>query len=515
MSNNVKCPSCGADIELSEALTGQIEQDIKARYQEQAAKQNQELHQQKKLLEKQADELATKQAAIEEQVSDRLKEERKKIIETERNKVIAEQEESNRALQQELTEKTSKLSEANKKELELLKQQKELQEKTENIELEVQRKIAEERKKITDEASKKATEELELKMKEKDELIESIQKQQEQIAETERKKILAEQAEANKAIQDELAEKTKKLTEANKKELDLLKKQQELEEKSENIDLEVQRKISEQRKKIAMEATEKATEEQMLKIREKDDLIKAMQEQVENLKRRADLGSQEAQGEALEGELKDLLEREFPFDQIEEVKKGARGADVVQVVHNSSGKECGKILWESKNTKDFQKPWIEKLKKDQQQTQADIAILMTIAMPSGIKSFGLYEGVWTTDYKSATGLALALRQGIIEANRQRIITAGRNSIKDVVYNYITSQEFSMHISSVMNSYKQMQEDLESEKRAMARIWKRREKQITTVLDNVSGMYGSIEGIVGTQKALPSMGVMELDSIAED
>ena len=413
MANNIKCPNCGTDIELTEALTDQIEHEMKAQFQKQADKQGQELKKQKQLLEKKAEELAEKQAGVDEQVSERLKAERKKISEVERKKVIAEQEDATQALKQELAEKSSKLSAA------------------------------------------------------------------------------------------------------NKKELSLLKHQQELEEKSENIDLEVQRKIAGSRKKILAEATEKAAEQQMLKLREKDDLIKTMQEKLESLKRRAELGSQEAQGEALEEELKDLLIREFPFDRIDEVKKGARGADIVQAIHNGSGNECGKILWETKNTKDFQKPWIEKLKKDQQQAQADIAVLMSVALPAGIKSFGLHEGIWITDYKSSTGLAAALRQGIILASRQKAITAGRNSIKDVVYDYITSQEFSLHISSVVNSYKQMQADLEKEKNAMARIWKKRDKQISTVLENVSGMYGSIEGIVGTQKALPAIDVLELENITEE
>ncbi len=441
-NQNIKCPNCGTEIKLTEALTGQIERDIKDRYQAQANQQQQELQKKKQLLEKQSSELEAKKEAIEQQVSEKIQAEKTKLAE-----------------------------------------------------------------------QRKALESQQLQIEEK--VADQLRAERKGIAESERKKILAEQAESNKAIQAELDEKSKKLSEANKKELELLKQQRQLQEKSEKIELEVERKINEERKKIAADASEKASEEQKLKMREKDDLIKAMQDQVENLKRRAALGSQEAQGEALEDELKELLEREFPFDRIEEVKKGARGADVVQIVHNPSGKECGKILWESKNTKDFQKSWIEKLKKDQQQAQADIAVLMSIALPGTIKNFGLQDGIWISDYKSTTGLATALRQGIIDANRQKAITVGRDSIKDVIYNYITSQEFALHISSVMSSYKQMQEDLESEKRAMARIWKKREKQIITVLDNVSGMYGSIEGIVGTQKALPPIETMDLEQIGDE
>ncbi len=277
----------------------------------------------------------------------------------------------------------------------------------------------------------------------------------------------------------------------------------------------MEKKIAEQRKKIAEEAVKKASEEQMLKMREKDDQLEAMRKKIDELKRKAEIGSQEAQGEALEEELQEYLERTFPYDKFVEVKKGTRGADVLQIVHNTSGKECGKILWESKNTKDFQKTWIDKLKKDQQQAHADIALIMSVALPDSIDCFGRYEDVWLTDYKSSVGLVTALRQGLIEATRQKVITIGRDSIKDVVYNYVTSKEFALHIKAVVNSYKQMQEDLESEKRSMTRIWNKREKQISTILHNITGMYGSIEGLVGSQKALPEIETLSLEAIIDE
>ena len=238
-------------------------------------------------------------------------------------------------------------------------------------------------------------------------------------------------------------------------------------------------------------------------MREKDDQLASMKKQIDELKRKAEVGSQEAQGEALEEELKEYLERTFPYDKFEEVKKGAKGADVLQIVRNPSGKECGKILWESKNTKDFQKTWTSKLRSDQQDANADIAVIMSVALPSEIKSFGMYDSIWVTDYKSVKGIATALRQGLIEATRQKAITLGRDSIKDVVYNYVTSKEFSLHIKAVVNAYKQMQQDLEAEKRSM------------TILDNVTGMYGSIEGIVGNQKALPEIESLSLETIADE
>jgi hypothetical protein len=413
----IKCPKCGTEIPLNEAITGQIEQSIKLKYEAETVAKDKEIQAKLKEIKQQAKALEEKQQAIDEQVD------------------------------QQVSEK-----------------------------LKAERKI---------------------------------------IAEAEREKILDEQAEQTKALEGELEEKNLKLKEFQQQELELRKQQRKLQEEKEAFELEATRKLDEERKKITKEAGEKAAEEQMLKMREKENLIKAMQEQIESLKRKAETGSQEAQGEALEQQLQEYLESSFPYDKFEEVKKGARGADVLQIVHNSSGKECGKILWESKNTKDFQKTWIPKLKNDQQEAKADIAVIMSVAMPEEVATFGTYEGVWITDYKSITGLATALRQGLIEATRQKAITVGRDGVKDVIYNYITSREFTLHIQAMVTAYKQMKEDLESEKRSMSRIWSKREKQISTILDNITGMYGSIEGLVSNQKALPTIDTLSLESIVKD
>jgi hypothetical protein len=149
------------------------------------------------------------------------------------------------------------------------------------------------------------------------------------------------------------------------------------------------------------------------------------------------------------------------------------------------------------------------------EARADVAVIMSVALPNDIKNFGMYEGVWVTDYNSVMGLATALRQGLVEVSRQKAVTAGRDGIKDVVYNYVTSQEFALHIRAVVNAYRQMKDDLESEKRSMLRIWNKRDKQISAVLENVTGMYGSIEGIVGASKALPTINALSLDAIGED
>jgi len=409
----IKCPKCGAEIPLTEALTNQIEGALRTQLEAETNKKTIELENRKQALDKHARELEVKELSITEQVAEQLKAERRKI------------------------------------------------------------------------------------------------------AELEKTRILAEQSEQTKALEQELEEKRKQLTKANEKELELRKQRRKLEEEKAAIELTVQRQLDIERKKIIEKVSKEAADEQQLKMREKDDQLTAMKKQIDELKRKSEIGSQEAQGEALEEELQEYLERSFPCDNFEEVKKGARGADVIQIVHNSSGRECGKILWESKNTKDFQKGWTMKIKSDQQEANAEKAVIMSVALPGEVKSFGLYDGVWITDYKSAIGLANALRQGLIEATRQKAITAGRDSIKDVVYNYVTSQEFNLHIKTIANAYNKMKEDLETEKRSMIRIWNKREKQISLILENVTGMYGSIEGIVGNQKALPEIKTMSLDAIVNE
>ncbi len=408
----IKCPKCGAKIPLSEALTTQIEDSIRAQYEAEAAKKSQELEKEKQVLRKQKAELEKQRQSIEEQVNDQLKAERKKITEQERAKIIAEQ------------------------------------------------------------------------------------------------------SEQTKALEQELEEKRKQVIQANKKELELRKQQQKLEEEKAAMELTVQRQLDAERKKIFEEAGQKAAEEQQFKMREKDDLIKSMQGQIENLKRHAEAGSQEAQGEAMEGALRDILQQTFPFDRIEEVKKGHRGADILQVVRNTTGKECGKILWESKYTKDFQKGWIEKLKKDQQEEGAEIAVITTMTLPKEMNKFGPLENVWITDFASAMGLSAALRMGLINAAREKALTDNQESLKGIIYKYVTGQEFALQIRSVAEAFIRMQGDLNKERRAMERIWKSREKQIETVLSNISGIRGSLEGYIG-QKFLPSLETLSLEAVELD
>lgn len=314
------------------------------------------------------------------------------------------------------------------------------------------------------------------------------------------KQIVSEQTQS---LQNEINEKNAKLLDANKKELELLKKQRLIEEKTQNLELEVERKLASERKRIFDEISQKLTEENMLKMREKDDQFNNMKKQIDELKRKAEVNSQEAQGEALEGALKDTLQQMFPHDNITEIKRGIKGADVLQKVFYNN-KECGSILWEAKNTKEFQNKWIDKLKQDQQDAKADIATIISIVLPKEIKNFDKLNDIWITDYKSAMGLATALRQTLIMVTREKARAKYQNSMKDVVYDYVTGNEFSMRIKLIVAAYVEMQKDIETEKRSLNRIWAKREKQNSLVLENLSGIRGEIEGMVGGQKQLPEI-----------
>lgn len=438
----ITCPKCNAQIPLTEALTGQIESTIRAQYEADAAKKTAELEKERQALAKQQKDIEARWQALDEQVDEKLKAERKKIADE-------------------------------------------------------KKALASERQQIEDEVAKREKE-----------LRSTLTKQL-------KAELAEEQAEQTKALEDELQEKTKKLSALQKQEIELRKRQRELEQKQEELELANQRKLDEERKTIEEKATKRAAEEQRLQIRQKDNLIKSMQNQIAELKRKAETGSQERQGEALEEELQELLERSFPYDTFEETKKGQRGADILQKVRNKIGKLCGSILWESKNTKDFSKAWIDKLKTDQQRRNADIGVIMSMALPKEIESFDFHEGVWITNYRSAVGLARALRQGLVEVARQKIISAGQDSIKDVLYQYITGQEFAMHIKAVVNAFNRMQADLEREKHAMLKTWKNREKQIQLVIQNVSELYGSVEGYIGGKKQLPRIEPLSLDTVASE
>ena len=308
-------------------------------------------------------------------------------------------------------------------------------------------------------------------------------------------------------LNEQLEEKTKNLKEAQRQELELRKRQRELVEKEEKLELELSRKIDAERQKIIQKTSKEFEETHRLKDAEKDKQLDDMKKQIDELKRKSEQGSQQMQGEVLELELEESLKEEFPFDVIEPVAKGVKGGDIIQTVKTQSGRICGKILWETKRTKNWSESWIQKLKDDQRDAKADLAILVSETLPKGFHHFRLISGVWVTDILSAVSLALALRVVLIQVARERETQVGKKEKMELAYNYLTGQEFRNRVEAIVESFTAMKADLEAERRAMLKIWAKREKQIERVISNAAGMHGDLQEIAGS--SLPTIKMLEL------
>jgi len=321
----------------------------------------------------------------------------------------------------------------------------------------------------------------------------------------------AEALQEAKVLQDELAAKDQKLAEFREAELALRRQQKQLEEKQEDMELELARTLASEKESIEAKVRDSFS----LREAELKKKIADAQKSNEELTRKLEQGSQQLRGEVLELELEGILRKSYPFDDIQEVKKGVRGADIVQAVHLRSGTPCGKIVWETKRAENWSTAWIGKLKEDQQAAGADIAVLVSTAFPAGLTDpVALYEGVWLVTPELARGLAEALRTVLIESQRQRAITAGKGEQMESLFEYICGSQFAQRIRSVVEGYEEMYDDLEKEKRAMQRLWKKREGQIGRISNQMVSICGELQGISSSSLPhLDSIATLELDESA--
>lgn len=314
-------------------------------------------------------------------------------------------------------------------------------------------------------------------------------------------------------LREQLEEKTTNLKEARKQELELLKKQRELQEKEENQELELTRKLEEGRQKILEKATGEFEEKHRLKDAEKEKQLNDMKKQIDELKRKSEQGSQQTQGEVLELDLENILKKSFTHDNIEPVPKGIKGADVLHKVHSPSGQFCGTIVWETKRTKAWSDKWIAKIKEDQRRVKGEIAVILTTVLPKDVRSFAHINGIWVTDYSSMVELATAIRMGLIEVAKTKQAAVGKKGKMEVVYNYLSGSDFKQKVEAIVETFKDMKDDLEKEKKAFTKHCAKRQKQLELVIANTAGMYGDIHGIIG--KSLPEIKLLEIDSENED
>ena len=322
-----------------------------------------------------------------------------------------------------------------------------------------------------------------------------------------RKEILDEQSESMALLQKQLEEKSNQVKELNVAKAQIGQLQREKEEMESAIMAKAELALNE-KLKLEKEKIQKTTDEQNeLKLRQKDEQLRQLQEQLQIAQRKAEQGSMQLQGEVQELAIEEWLKEKYPFDTIDEVKKGARGADCMQIVHTRESQNCGKIYYESKRTKDFQKSWIEKFKADMREKGADIGVLVTDVMPSDMQRMGLYEGIWICSFEEFKGISAVLREQIIKIHHAMKSQENKTDKMSLLYGFLTSNEFKMQIEAIVEAFTTMQSDLDSEKRSMQRIWKQREKQIEKVLDNTINMYGSIRGIAGN--AIGNIKALEL------
>ena len=294
-----------------------------------------------------------------------------------------------------------------------------------------------------------------------------------------------------------------KLNEAREKELDFLKKMQELKTKEQEMELQMQRKLLEERSRLA-EVLRKEEEEKNrlrdtefdMKLKERDKQLDDQRKLIEEMKRKSEQGSMQLQGEVQELALEELLRNAFPFDMVSEVGKGVKGADCIQTVRNSFGQECGKIIFESKRTKDFSDEWIEKLKADMRVLGADAAVIVTAAMPKGMHGFGEKDGVWICSFSEARALVYVLRDAVIKVYNAAKSQDNKGDKMTLLYHYLVSTEFSEQWKAIREGFMGMKISIQKERDQMEKMWKAREKQLEKVLLNAAHIRGSIEGIAG-------------------
>lgn len=324
---------------------------------------------------------------------------------------------------------------------------------------------------------------------------------EEDVQKSVRDKVKKELEEKNKIeiadLEKQLQEKQTKVDEMQKYELELRKEKREIEEEKKQLKLEVERQLDEQRKKIEESVTKQILDEHRLKEAEKDKLISDLKVALEDAQKKATQGSQQTQGEVLELELENLLRKEFPSDNIVEVKKGIRGADILQEVVDRNGRVCGKILWETKNA-DWQNSWPAKLREDQRAAKADQAALVSVKVPEEIQSFVFQDNVWVCVVESFLALAYALRFNLIQVQQIKLAAASKGESKDELYDYITGLEFKHRVEAMVEAYNGLLEDIEKEKRWFSAKWSRQEKSLRTLLDQTGSFHGELESIVGAK-----------------
>lgn len=387
-------------------------------------------------------------------------------------------EETRRRFQEQLASKDAEVA----RKTEALRQEREQLEKSrEQIEDQIKQRMAAERSQIVAAEAKKAREAVAAEVQLKGAELEELRKT--------------------------LATNNAKLAEAQQQQAELMRKQRALDDEKRELDLTVEKRVQASVEQIQVKARQEADEAARLRVAEKDQTIESMARTIEELKRKAEQGSQQSQGEVLELELEELLRGRFPTDSIEPVGKGELGADVIQQVNAAVGQPAGIILWETKRTKAWSDGWLAKLRDDQRRSGADVALIISHALPKHIEQFDLMDGVWVAHPRCALPVAVALRQALIDVSSSRLVQQGQQTKMEQVYHYLTGTKFRQRVEAVVEKFNDMRKDLDSERKFMVRQWAKRETQILSVIDSTVGMVGDLQAIAG--KAMPEIPSLEV------
>lgn len=371
----------------------------------------------------------------------------------------------------------------------------EMERKTEALRLE-REQVAKDRELIEDQVAKRLTAERAL-------LVAAESKKAREAAAAE---LQAKESEAAE-LRATLLTNNAKLAEAQKQQAELMRQQRALEDEKRELDLTIEKRVQASVSEIQIKARQEADEAARLRVAEKDQTIESMTRTIEELKRKAEQGSQQSQGEVLELELEELLRGRFPTDSIEPVGKGELGADVIQQVNGAIGQSAGIILWETKRTKAWSDGWLAKLRDDQRRSGADVALIISHALPKHIEQFDLVDGVWVAHPRCALPVAVALRQGLIDVSSSRLLQQGQQTKMEQVYYYLTGTKFRQRVEAVVEKFNDMRDDLDKERKFMGRQWAKRETQILAVVESTVGMVGDLQAIAG--KAMPEIPSLDM------
>jgi hypothetical protein len=367
---------------------------------------------------------------------------------------------------------------------------------------------------LSKEAERKASRQFGAQLKTVTEQLQAAQKAEKEsrgliikAQEEARAKVTADFEQEKQAFAKELADKDAKLKQFRSQEISLRQERQQLEDAKLNMEIELQRKLDEERTRIREDISRKESERMGLIEAEYKKKIEDAQHVNEDLRRKLEQGSQQLQGEVLELELEQTLIHAFRHDVIEEVKKGQRGADAIQTVRTPSGQECGKIIWEAKRAENWADKWVQKLKDDRREARADIAVLVTTAMPRGFSQpFGQVGDIWVVPPHLTQPLAETLRVILLEANRIKQLNTGKSEKRELLYNYLASPQFAQRVGAMMDSFSIMKADLDAEKRAIQKIWSKREVQLSRVAVAMSSVVGELQAIA--QDSFPQLDKIE-------